>query len=223
MSRCIALRLSLAVLIAAPAFPLLALAQSQGSQTQDPQNQSVADAARRAREQKKAAAKQPAPVITDDTLKRSAPTAQASNEPAPAPTSEATPAAAAPVPAAQPAADSSSAPDANAAPVPAEQSAPAAEAEKKGNDSAELAALKQQLAEEQKGLELLQRELSLQQDTYISNPDHSHDIAGKAKLDAMLQQITGKQQALDALKAQLAALQSSTSSAPPPPPNPPQF
>jgi hypothetical protein len=221
MSRRIALRLALAVLFAAPAFPLLALAQSQGSQTQDPQNQSVADAARRARDQKKAAAKQPAPVITDDTLKRSAPAAQAANEPAP-PTSEAAPAAA-PVPAAQPPADSSSAPDANAAPVPAEQSAPAAEAEKKGNDAAELAALKQQLAEEQKGLELLQRELSLQQDTYISNPDHSHDIAGKAKLDAMLQQITGKQQALDALKAQLAALQSSASSAPPTPPNPPQI
>src|SRR4249920_1900076 len=220
MSRCIALRLSLAVLIAAPAFPLLALAQSQGAQTQDPQNQSVADAARRAREQKKAAAKQPAPVITDDTLKRSAPAPQPANEPAPSPTSEAAPAAA-PISAQHPA-DSSSAPDANAAPVPAEQPAPAAEADKKANDSAELAALKQQLAEEQKGLELLQRELSLQQDTYISNPDHSHDIAGKAKLDAMLQQITGKQQALDALKAQLAALQSSASSAPPTPPNPPQ-
>jgi hypothetical protein len=222
MSRRIALRLALAVLIAAPAFPLLALAQSQGAQTQDPQNQSVADAARRAREQKKAAAKQPAPVITDDTLKRSAPAAQPANEPSPAPTSEAVPAAA-PVPAAQPPADSSSAPDANAAPVPAEQPAPAADADKKANDSAELAALKQQLAEAQKGLELLQRELSLQQDTYISNPDHSHDTAGKAKLDAMLQQITGKQQALDALKAQLAALQSSASSAPPTPPNPPQI
>jgi hypothetical protein len=222
MSRRIALRLSLAVLIAAPAFPLLAFAQSQGAQAQDPQNQSVADAARRARDQKKAAAKQPAPVITDDTLKRTAPAAQPANEPAPAPTSEAAPAAA-PVPAAQPPADSSSAPDANAAPVPAEQPAPAGEADKKANDSAELAALKQQLAQEQKGLELLQRELSLQQDTYISNPDHSHDIAGKAKLDAMLQQITGKQQALDALKAQLAALQSSASSAPPTPPNPPQF
>ncbi len=222
MSHRTALRLALVVSIAALVFPLLSFAQSQGAQTQDSQNQSVADAARRAREQKKAAAKQPAPVITDDTLKRSVPPAQAAGEPSPAPTSEAAPAAA-PVPTAQPSADSSRAPDANAAPAPAEQPAPAAEAEKKANDSAELAALKQQLAEEQKGLELLQRELSLQQDTYISNPDHSHDIAGKAKLDAMLQQITGKQQALDALKAQLAALQSSASSAPPPPPNPPQI
>lgn len=220
MSRRIALRLALTVLVAALVFPLLGFAQSQGTQTQDSQNQSVADAARRAREQKKAAAKQPAPVITDDTLKRSAPAAQPADEPSPAPTSEVAPAAAT-VPAAQPPADSSSAPAATAAPV--EQPAPTAEAEKKANDSAELAALKQQLAEEQKGLELLQRELSLQQDTYISNPDHSHDIAGKTKLDAMLQQITGKQQDLDALKAQLAALQSSASSAPPTPPNPPQF
>ena len=222
MSRRIAFRLALAVLIAAPVFPQLAFAQSQGAPTQDSQNQSVADAARRARDKKKAAEKQPAPVITDDTLKRSAPAAQPANEPAPAPTSEAAPAAA-PVPAAQPPADSSGAPDASAAPVPPEQPAPA-EAGKKANDSAELAALKQQLADAQKDLELLQRELSLQQDTYISNPDHSHDIAGKAKLDAMLQQITGKQQALDALKAQLATLQSSASSAPPAAPaNPPQL
>lgn len=221
MSHRTALRLALAVLIAAPAFPLLAFAQSQGAPSQDSQSQSVADAARRAREQKKAAAKQPAPVITDDTLKRSAPAEQPANAPAPAPSSEAAPAAA-PVPAAHPPADSSSAPDASAAPVPAGQPAPAAEAEKKAKDSAELTALKKQLAEAQKGLELLQRDLSLQQDTYISNPDHSHDIDGKAKLDAMLQQITGKQQAVDALKAQLAALQSAASSAPPTPPNPPQ-
>src|ERR1700730_16237026 len=217
MSHRIASHLALAVLIAAPVFPLLAFAQSQGAQTQDSQNQSVADAARRAREQKKAAAKQPAPVITDDTLKRSAPDAQAANAPSPAPSSEA-----APVPAKTPAA-SSSAPDAHASPGPAGHPAPAGQAEKKAKDSAELAALKQQLAEAQKGLELLQRDLSLQQDTYISNPDHSHDIAGKAKLDDALQQITSKQQAVDALKAQLAALQSAASSAPPTPPNPPQF
>ena len=101
MSRRIALRLALTVLVAALVFPLLGFAQSQGTQTQDSQNQSVADAARRAREQKKAAAKQPAPVITDDTLKRSAPAAQPADEPSPAPTSEVAPAAAT-VPAAQP-------------------------------------------------------------------------------------------------------------------------
>src|ERR1700688_4590111 len=139
MSRRIAYRLSLAVLIAAPVFPLLASAQSQGAQTQDSQNQSVAEAARRAREQKKAAARQPAPVITDDTLKPAAPAAQAGNAPAPGPSPEASPAP--PAPAAQPAADSSGTPDANAAPAPAGQPAPAANAgdtDQKAKDSAEL-------------------------------------------------------------------------------------
>ena len=86
MSRCISLRLALATLIAAALIPLAARAQSQDSQTQ-----SVADAARRAREQKKAADKQPSPVITNDTLKPAAPVA---DTPAPAPTqsSEAAPA-----------------------------------------------------------------------------------------------------------------------------------
>jgi hypothetical protein len=218
MSRCIYLRLAIAAILAAAVLPLTALAQSQ-----DPPAQSVAEAARRAREQKKAAAKQPAPVITDDTLKRAAPAAQAA--PASTQSPDAAPAPP-PAPAAQPAADSSSAPDASAAPAPAGQPAPAANAgdtDQKAKDSAELAALKQQVAEAQKGLELLQRELALQQDTYISNPDHSHDIAGKAKLDAMLLQITDKQQAVDALKSQLAALQQSVgSTAPAPPTAPPQ-
>ncbi len=214
MSRCISLRLAIAAILAAAVLPLTAIAQSQDSPAQ-----SVADAARRAREKKKAAEKQPAPVITDDTLKRSAPTPQEANAPAPAP-SEATPT---PAPVTQPVADSSSAPDTSAAPSPAGQPAPAREPDQKAKDSAELAAMKQQVADAQKGLELLQRELALQQDTYISNPDHSHDLAGKAKLDAMLQQITDKQQAVDALKSQLAALQQSVGSAAPAPPTaPPQ-
>ena len=201
------LRLAIAVIFAAAVLALTTLAQSQDSPAQ-----SVADAARRAREQKKAAAKQPAPVITDDTLKPAAP-AQSPE--------------AAPAPAAQPAADSTGAPGANAAPAPAGQPAPAASAgdtDQKAKDSAELAALKQQVADAQKGLELLQRELALQQDTYLSNPDHSHDLAGKAKIDAMLEQITGKQQAVDALKTQLAALQASSgTTAPPAPTAPPQI
>ncbi len=206
MQRRISLRLAIAAILAAAVLPSTALAQSQDSSAQ-----SVADAARRAREQKKAAAKQPAPVITDDTLKRSAPASQENNAPAPAPSSEAAPPSA-PAPAAQPAADSSRAPDASAAPAPAVQPAPAGDTDQKAKDSAELAALKQRVADAQKALDLVQRELALQQDTYISNPDHSHDLAGKAKLDAMLQQVTDKQQAVDALKSQLAALQASLGS-----------
>lgn len=221
MSRCISLRLAIAAILAAAVLPWTAPAQSQDSPTP-----SVAEAARRAREQKKAAAKQPAPVITDDTLKPTAPAPQAANAPAPAPSPAAAPANP-PAPAAQTAADSSGAPDASAAAAPAGQPAPAAnpgDADQKAKDSAELAALKLQVAEAQKDLELLQRELALQQDTYISNPDHSHDLAGKAKLEAMLEQITDKRQAVDALKTQLAALiASSGTTAPPPPTAPPQI
>ena len=211
MSRQISLRLAIAVLTAAPAFPLLALAQSQGAQTQDPQAQSVADAARRAREQKKAAAKQPAPVITDDTLKPAAPAAQAANAPAPA---------------AQAAADTASAPDTGAAKAPAGQSAPASPAEdadQKAKASAELAALKKQLAEAQKNLELVQRELGLEQDNVYSKPNYASDTAGKAMLDDLKQQITHKQQSVEALKTRLSALLDSMgSAAPPAPAAPPQ-
>lgn len=215
MSHRLYLRLAIAILTVAPAFSPIVLGQSQ-----DPQTQSVAEAARRAREKKKAAEKQPAPVITDDTLKPSAPASQEAN--APAPSSEA-------APAPRPTPDSSSTPAAGISPAGAEQTAPESptgDADQKTQVSAELTGLKQQLAEAQKALELLQRDVSLQQDTYISNPDHSHDTVGKAKLDAMLEQVAGKQQSVDNLKAQLAALQSSLSSSAPTPataPPPPQL
>jgi hypothetical protein len=218
MSRNSSLRLCLAVIITATILSLAPLGQSQDSHPQ-----SVAEAARRAREQKKAAAKQPAPVITNDTLKPAPASDQASNTPAPSAEASSAPAS---LPAAQPAGGSSSAPDNSAAPAgPPASAASSGTPDQKTKDSPELAAMKQQLAEAQKALDLLQRDLALQQDTYISNPDHAHDIAGKAKLDAMLQQIAGSQQTVDALKAQLAALLASTPSGsanPRPPTTPPQ-
>ncbi len=207
MSRCISLRLALAALIAATGLPLLAHAQSQ-----DTQSQSVADAARRAREQKKAADKQPSPVITNDTLKPAAP--------APSPD-------AAPAPSAQPAAEASNAPAPSAAPAAADKSAPgspAADGDQKSKDSVEVAAQKQQLAEAQKELDLLQRELSLEQDNVYSKPSSASDAAGKAKLDDLIQQLAGKQQSVEALKARLEALLGSAgAAAPAKPPTPPQF
>jgi hypothetical protein len=207
MLRSSSLRLCLAVITTTTTLSLAPLGRSQDSGTQ-----SVAEAARRTREEKKAAAKQPAPVITNDTLK-------------PAPSSDQAGNMAVPGPAAQPAPGSSSAPDQSAAPAGQPASAVNGEAaDQKTKDSSEAAAMKLQLAEAQKALDLLQRDLALQQDTYISNPDHARDIAGKAKLDAMLQQIAGSQQTVDALKAQLAALLASTpsGSTTPPPPTPPQ-
>jgi hypothetical protein len=193
MSRCISLRLALAALIAAAALPLSARAQSQ-----DTQSQSVADAARRAREQKKAADKQPAPVITNDTLKPAAP--------APSPD-------AAPAPSAATAAADKSAPGSRVT-----------DADPKSKDSAEVAAQKQQLAEAQKELDLLQRELTLEQDNVYSKPNSASDAAGKAKLDDLTQQLAGKQQSVETLKARLEALLGSAGTAAPAKPStPPQF
>jgi hypothetical protein len=221
MSRIVSLRLALPVLIAAGLLPLAARGQSQ-----DSQSQSVADAARRARQQKKASSK-PATVITDDTIKPAASDSPAT-APARAPTSSPD---AAPAPPARPtppaATDSSSSPDASGAPASTTQPASATDAtdaDQKAKDAAELASLKQQLAEAQKGLDFLQRELALQQDTYYSNPDHSHNTAGKAKLDALTQQIADRAQELVALKERVAALEASvgTKAAAPAPANPPQ-
>lgn len=198
MSHSFSLRLALAVLSTAVVLPELVHAQSQDSQTQ-----SVAEAARRAREQKKTSAK-PAPVITDDTLKPAAPASQAASTPTPAQSSDAAPAAS----------------GSSKAPAPA---ASADDAKKKEKAAAELASVKQQLADAQKGLDLLQRDLALEQDNVYSKPDYKHDTEGLAKLDDLRQQIADKQQAVDALKTRLAALQESQGiSATAPPATPPQ-
>ncbi len=85
--------------------------------------------------------------------------------------------------------------------------------------------MKQQLAEAQKVLDLLQRELALQQDAFYTNPDHDRDTSGKAKLDDLKQQVLGKQQSVDDLKAKLAAFVESlgiAAPAPAPEQTPPQ-
>jgi hypothetical protein len=204
MSHRISLRLAFATLIAAAVVPLSTRAQSQ-----DSQSQSVADAARRAREQKKAAAKQPAPVITDDTLKPSAPPAQAANAPAQSPEAAA----------AKPATGSSSAPAEQPAP-----GSPAEDADQKAKASAELASLKEELTQAQKNLDLVQRELGLEQDNVYSKPNYASDTAGKANLDDLKRQITDKQLTVDALKTRLAALLDSLGgTAPAAPVAPPQI
>jgi chromosome condensin MukBEF ATPase and DNA-binding subunit MukB len=82
---------------------------------------------------------------------------------------------------------------------------------------------KQQLAEAQKELELLQRELALEQDNVYAKTNYASDTAGKAKLDDLKLQVADKQQALDALKARLEALLgTAATTAPALPPAPPQ-
>jgi len=154
-------------------------------QSQDQQTPSVAEAARRAREQKKKTEK-PGRVIDDDNLKPSDPTGP-------------------------PDLQTAKAWDPGAAAAPAAPATPAAEAtpnEKKesAGNAAEAASMKTQLEELEKELDLLRRELPLERDNYYSKADYARDTEGKSKLDALQQQLTDKQQDVDALKTRLAAM-----------------
>jgi hypothetical protein len=169
-------RLILSLLLSVLALPLVATAQSQDGT-------SVADAARRAREQKKNAVK-PTKVVTEDDIPARIPTADESAAPAPAASGSSAPAAAAP--ADQP-------------------SGPASKDGAKTPDDAETVTLKEVVAQAQRDADLVKRDLALDQDTYYSNPDYAHDTAGKAKLDDLRQMLTEKLHVLEQAKAQLAA------------------
>ena len=180
MSRLISLRLAVSIVLASALLPAAGFAQSQDS---------VAEAARRARAQKKNSEK-PVKVVTDETLEvKKGDVQSAAAEQLRMPGTPETP----------------------AQPAPANAPSSAAQNEKKASEdeklAKEVAALKEQIKQAQSDLDLAKREQALQQDTYFSNPDHVHDTAGKAKLDALKQQITDKQQELDRLKARLAELQ----------------
>jgi hypothetical protein len=159
-----------ALFVAAAAFSAIHLAAQD---TQDAP--SVAEAARRAREQKDAASK-PTKVITNESL-----------PPAPTPDPSAGPAVNPHPPA--PAAEPGSSGDADND----------AEGKKKA-----VADLKQQIADKQKSVDLLQRELALEQDNFYGKQDYQRDAAGKQKLDSMQSDLKTKQDELAALKAKLA-------------------
>jgi hypothetical protein len=175
MLRWTSLRLFLPTFAVAGLLANAAMPQSQDSQ-------SVAEAARHAREQKKELAK-PAKVFTDDDVKPAAP-------------SEST---ATPAPANGPAPGS----PANA---PAAGGSTPAAGPKDEKSAKQIAAVKEMLKQMQSDLELLQRDQALKQDTYYSNPDFVHDTSGKSMLDALKQQIGDKQGEVDKLKAQLTEL-----------------
>jgi DNA repair exonuclease SbcCD ATPase subunit len=167
MSRYILSRLAISMVLASALLSVTAFAQSQDS---------IAEAARRAREQKKAAAK-PAKVITEDDVKPATP---AGSEAPPAP---------------------------GAAKAPAAPTPGSASVAQEPKDEAAIAALKEQIKQAQNDVDLLRRQLSLEQDNYFSKPDYTHDTAGKAKVDGIKQQADDRQQELDRLKAHLAELQ----------------
>jgi hypothetical protein len=168
--------------------------RSQSAQDQaatGAQSQSIADAARKSREQSKNATK-PSKVITDDDLdkKNIKPGAQGLTVDAPAKLETTPPT-----------------PDAVAAAASTPSTAPDAATTPAATDDPELAKLKESIAVAEKDADLSRRELALEQDTFLSNADHEHDTAGKSKIDGLQQGIDAKQQDIDRLKMQLAAMQ----------------
>jgi hypothetical protein len=199
MLRYITLRLTLPAVLSVTLLPAAAFAQSQDSQ-------SVAEAARKARAQKKNTEKAPK-VITDETLDVKKGDVQSATAEQPrmpgSPEAPAQPAAAA------------------APGTPATPAATAASSQAKDQkESKEVADLKVKIKRTQDDLDLLQREQSLENDRYYSQTDYAQDTAGKAKLDDLKQQVADKQQELERLKARLAELQPAQSGAASTPPKP---
>ena len=194
MSRFNISRLAIPIVLAVSLVPAAGLAQSQD-------NQSVADAARRARDQKKPPAK-PAKVITNEDIKPS---------PQTSPATPGSPDAAA----AAPASSASS----TAAPANANGATPAADA-KDQKEPKEVTELKAQIKKALDDLNLVLREQTLENDKFYSNTDYVHDTAGKARLDDLKQEAGGKQQELDRLKARLAELLPGLDVSAPAPPKP---
>jgi hypothetical protein len=161
-----------------------------GARAQSGQEPSVAEAARKAREQKKTAAK-PSTVITNDTLKPATPetvqNATAATEK-------------------MPGADAAASSDATTQAANAAQPPKASTEEEIAKKKAKIEALKQEIADKAKEVDLQQRSLALENESYYSRPDFSKDPDGKAKLDAMQSDLAQKKDQLAQLKAKLQEL-----------------
>jgi predicted RNase H-like nuclease (RuvC/YqgF family) len=171
MLREITLRMA-ALSLVFTAFPVCYLAAQE---TQDAP--SVAEAARRARQQKEAAAAKPSHVITNDQIP-SAPTDASAAAPATPPTGT------------------------NAESTAKEGDEKAGSTE----ENAEVTALKKEIKEKEEAASVLLRELALDRDTFYGNPDYQRDLAGKQKLDDLQATLTDKQNELQKLKAKLTEI-----------------
>jgi hypothetical protein len=183
------LRVIAALLGAGVTLPIATLAQSQDAQAQQSASSdaSVADAARRARDQKKNAAKS-SKVITDDELDRHEfkPGKAGFNVMAP-PQLETEP------------------PSAEA--VAAAQATDEDTEKQAGAQDADIASLKLKITQAEKDLDVSRRQLALDQDSYLSKADYAHDTVGQSNLDSERQQINDKQAQIERLKTRLTALE----------------
>jgi hypothetical protein len=167
------------------------------AQSQDDSAPSVAEAARRARDHKKTAAK-PVRTLTNDDLP-AAPVSGANAVEAQVNSAKAEDNAAA----------TSDASQAQAAPVNDEKAR-----EQNAENAAALEHAKKELAQAEHELDVMQRKAALDSDAYYSKTDFANDKDGKANLDAEAQQISDKKQAMETLKARVAELQALVGEAP---------
>jgi hypothetical protein len=203
----------LGILLVLPLGVVAGRQQSTQQAAQQAPADPVAEAARRAREQKKDQAK-PAHVWNNDDIPKTNGVSVVGENPA----------------AEAEASASDAGKGANAATAPAangETTAPAAGqgtgSEKTGAIAADLVAANERLKSLQTDLDIAQRKYALDQQTYLSNPEHQNDNAGATALKDAEDQIAAKQQEVadaqkkvDELQAKLAA--SASASATPPAP-----
>jgi len=180
----------------------------QAQQTQQPQQKpdTLAEAARHARDQKKDQAKA-AKVWDNDTISSASGTINVVGQAA-APTDNT----AAPATADQGAAAPAGQANAGGAPAKPQDNAAI---------SADLNAAKEKLQSLQKDLDMMQRKFALDQQTFLSNPNHDSDAEGAASLKNQQDQISSKQQevadaqkAVDDLQAKLNAAGGSSGTQP---------
>lgn len=147
---------------------------------------SVAEAARRARQQKQEASK-PAKIITNDSIPAPQPAAGTNDSAAPMAPADSN------VPAAN---------DGIASSEQKKAESPEDDARKKQ----EIEALRKLIAAKQDEVTTQQGLLALDQNTYYSNPDYVHDTAGQAKIDGEKADLDRMQQEMADLKAKLEGL-----------------
>ena len=183
---------------AALLLSLCVLSGTAAGQSEGPgqSGDSVADAARRAREQKKNA--KPVRTLTNDDLPA-----------APVPAGEAKPATAS----SDQMADQAGKEDQSKAGEKTEKGTAASNeaanekrAEKKERVEAALRQAKADLAQSDGELQVLQRKQVLDSDSYYSKTDYRDDTAGKATLDQDAQDISDKKNQVEAIKSKIADL-----------------
>ncbi len=171
----------LILLLSLPGLAAARQSQAQTTPASDQQN-SLAAAARRARDAKKDQAK-PAKVWDNESLASASGAISVVGQPSASNDNSA------------PAADA----DSNAGAPPAPESSDSIQAD--------LNAAKANLQNLKVDLDLLQRKFSLDQQTYYSKPEYSSDKAGAAALDSEKNQIASKQQEIDDAEKKVADLQ----------------